>query len=74
MSQKKGGKDRQEVFSMTVALGILSRAAAPHRYTLLHVCLVPPVFAGVSIGGFLFNSAQRVLSALLGSGPGVFLY
>lgn len=35
-------EDRQQVFFMTVALGILSPGAtAPHHYTLLHVCSVP---------------------------------
>lgn len=33
-------KDRKQVFFKTVALGILSLAAAPRRATLLHVCMV----------------------------------
>lgn len=59
---------------MTVALGILSRATAPHRYTLLHVCSLPACVCWRFTGGFLFNSARWVLSGLPGSGPGLFFF
>lgn len=47
--------------SMTVALGILSPAAAPHRYTLLHVCSVAAGVCSCFVGAFLFNSARRAV-------------
>lgn len=49
--------------SMTVALGILSHATVPHRYTLLHVCSAPASVCPCFIGGFLFNCLP-VLSGL----------
>lgn len=57
---------------MTVALGILSHATAPHRYTLLHVSSLPACVCWRFTGGFLFNSTRWVLSGLPGSGPGLF--
>lgn len=66
-------KTREQVFSTTFALGILSHATAPHRYTLLHVCSAPAGVCWCFIGCFLFNSGRRVLSGLLGSGPVGFL-
>lgn len=38
--EREREKDRKQVFFTTVALGILSRAAAPCRSALLHVCEV----------------------------------
>lgn len=62
-------KRRKPESQFSFILGILSRATAPHHYTLLHVCSAPAGVCWCFIGCFLFHSGSRVLSGLQGSGP-----
>ncbi len=71
--ETKRRKDRQQVFSMTVTLGILSHATALHRYTLLHVCSAPAGVCWCFTGGFLFSSPGVIRPAALWSWLVVFL-
>lgn len=70
--REEGEKDRKQVFFKTVALGILSHAAAPRRATLLHVCMVAAGVCWCFIWGSLFHSTRCLLSGLPGSGAGDF--
>lgn len=61
--ERKGRKDRQHVFSMTVALGILSHATILHSNTLCMFALCRLVFAGVTLGVFCLTQLARCYQA-----------
>lgn len=70
--RKEKEKETWQVFSLTVALEILSRAPAFHHCTIPLVCLVPAGVFWRFIWGSLFNFTQWALSGLAGPSPGVF--
>lgn len=66
-------KDRKQVFFKTVALGILSLAAAP---VVPHFCMFAwwrPVFAGVSFGALCFTLLAACYQACRALVLGIFI-